>query len=219
MTITRERPGTRTATIKAPLVGLMVLVVLFLGYSLPHYVGLDPARARTIPPANVPYYYPMLVAHIFLGSLALLTACLQLWPWLRQRCPLVHRWSGRVYVVSCVLGGIAVLTFSSMTYWGPNQQAANTMLGVLWVATTIAGWRMARKRRYAQHREWMVRSFALCFSIILNRPWGMALMAATSPQDETAVAQIVGVGAWLSWVVNLLVAEWWLQHKRHTRTA
>ncbi|SFK13068.1 Predicted membrane protein [Amycolatopsis sacchari] len=196
----------------------MVVVVLFLGYSLPPYLGLDPARARTVPPDGVPYYYPLLVTHIFLGSLALLSGCLQLWPWLRGRSPMVHRWSGRVYVFACVPGGLAVLTFSAVTYWGPNQQAANTMLGVLWVATTIAGWRTARRRRFAEHREWMVRSFALCFSIILNRPWGMLVMAIVHPADEAAVAQAVGVGAWLSWVVNLLAAEWWLQHTRHRRT-
>lgn len=162
----------------------------------------------------MPYYYPLLVTHIFLGSLALLTGCLQLWPWLRGRYPVAHRWSGRVYVFACVFGGIAVLTFAPLTHWGPNQQAANTMLGVLWVLTTIAGWRMARQRRFAEHREWMVRSFALCFSIILNRPWSMVVMAIVQPTDEASVAQAVGVGAWLSWLVNLLVAEWWLQRTR-----
>lgn len=196
--------------IRLPLVGLMVVVVLFLGYALPPYLGLDPSRARTVAPEGVPYYYPLLVTHIFLGSLALLSGCLQLWPWLRGRFPVVHRWSGRVYVFACVFGGLAVLTFSTVTYWGPNQQAANTLLAVLWIGTTVAGYRTARQRRFGEHRKWMVRSFALCFSIILNRPWTIMVMAIVQPADEAAAAQAAGVGAWLSWVVNLLVVEWWL---------
>ncbi|WP_236796519.1 DUF2306 domain-containing protein [Amycolatopsis sp. GM8] len=134
----------------------MVVVVAFLGYSLPPYLGLDPARSRTLAPDGVPYYYPLLVTHIFLGSLALLAGCLQLWPWLRGRYPVTHRWIERVYVFSCVFGGLAVLTFAPLTHWGLNQQAANTMLGVLWVFTTIMGWRMApspRTKRASRRRS------------------------------------------------------------------
>jgi len=31
------------------------------------------------------------VAHILFGSVALVTACLQIWPWLRRTHPTVHR--------------------------------------------------------------------------------------------------------------------------------
>lgn len=36
---------------------------------------------------------------------------------------------------------------------------------------------------------------------------------AASPE----VAQAIGASTWLSWVVNLLVAEWWLHRARHRR--
>ncbi|KAA9154593.1 DUF2306 domain-containing protein [Amycolatopsis acidicola] len=217
MVTVEPKPATRSrAKIKPPLIALMMLVVAFLGYALPPYLGLDPAQARTLPPTGVSYYYPALVTHIFLGSIALLAGCLQLWPWLRERYPQVHRWSGRAYVLSSVFGGLAILTVSTVTYWGPNQQAANTTLGVLWVLTTIAGYVKARKHRYAEHREWMVRSFALCFSIILNRAWTTVctVFLVSDGNDYAQLAQAIGVGSWLSWIVNLLVAEWWLQHTR-----
>lgn len=219
VTVETKPAGKSRVKIRPPMVLLMVLVVAFLGYALPPYLGLDPAQSRTLPPDGVPYYYAALVTHIFLGSVALLAGCLQLWPWLRQRYPQVHRWSGRAYVFSTIFGGLAILTVSACTYWGPNQQAANTTLGVLWVLTTAAGYVKAKKRRYAEHREWMVRSFALCFSIILNRAWTIActVFLVSDQNDYAEMAQAIGVGSWLSWIVNLLVAEWWLQHTRVTK--
>ena len=72
-------------------VPLAVLTVIFVGYALPPYLTLDPAQARLQPLPEFPGYYALLVTHIFLGSVVLLTACLQVWPWLRRTHPKVHR--------------------------------------------------------------------------------------------------------------------------------
>lgn len=71
----------------------------------------------------------------------------------------------------------------------------------------------------------MVRSIALAFSIVANRFWSFACILVLAPDavaaDGTLVAtpdlaQAIWVSTWLSWVVNLIVAEWWLHHTRHT---
>ncbi|MGH3788599.1 MAG: DUF2306 domain-containing protein [Pseudonocardiaceae bacterium] len=145
-------------------VPLAALTVAFLVMSLPPYLSLDPSQARLPAPPGYLWYYPMLVTHIFFGSVALLTACLQVWPWLRQHHPAVHRWSGRLYVFAGALpAAVVVLTITPFSVWGANQQTGNTMLAVLWLATTLAGYRATRQRRFADHREWMIRSFALAF--------------------------------------------------------
>ncbi|MGH3787269.1 MAG: DUF2306 domain-containing protein, partial [Pseudonocardiaceae bacterium] len=170
----REGSGVRRLLTRPWIAPLAVLTVSFLAFSLPPYLSLDPSRSRLPVPPDYPWYYPMLVTHIFFGSVALLTACLQVWPWLRRQHPKVHRGSGRIYVFAGALpAGIVVLTITPFGVWGPNQQTANTMLGLLWLATTLAGYRAARQRRFADHREWMIRSFALAFSIVANRPWGI----------------------------------------------
>src|SRR5699024_5200910 len=81
---------------------LGLLTVGFVAYSLLPYLGLNPDNARVALRDGFPLHYPLLVAHIFLGSVALLAACLQVWPWLRQNHPTVHRRSGRVYVCVAV---------------------------------------------------------------------------------------------------------------------
>ena len=82
---------------------LLVLVIAFVAFAVPPYLTLDPAQSR-IPIAGTAIgYYPMLVAHVIFGAVAILTCCLQLWPWLRVRSPDVHRRIGLTYVFAGVL--------------------------------------------------------------------------------------------------------------------
>lgn len=218
------RAGRPRAVRRPWIAPLALLTVAFLAFSLPPYLTLDPSQARLPVPDGYPWYYPMLVTHIFFGTVALLAACLQVWPWLRKHRPAVHRWSGRLYVFAGVLpAGLAALTITPLGVWGANQRTANTILALLWLTTTVAGYRAARRRRYADHREWMIRSFALAFSIVANRPWSFLCILVFAPEAITAdgdlaaspaLAQAIGVSTWLSWVVNLLLAEWWLRRTR-----
>jgi hypothetical protein len=109
-----------------------LLTVIFVAYAVPPYLTLDPARARTQPMPPHASYYLLLVTHIFLGSIALLAACLQVWPWLRRWHPAVHRWSGRVYVSVALSASVCVMIISPMGLYGANQRVANTMLALLW---------------------------------------------------------------------------------------
>lgn len=221
MTYTAQRTE---PAVRWPWAGLALLTLAFLAFALPPYVTLDPAQARLPIPAGYPWYYAALAGHILFGTVALGTACLQLWPWLRAHHPRVHRLSGRLYVFAGALpASLVVLTITPFGMWGANQRAANTLLALLWLATTLAGWRAARAGRYGEHREWMVRSTALAFSIVANRFWSFACIILLAPEavavDGTLVpspevAQAIGVSTWLSWVINLLVAEWWLARTR-----
>jgi Predicted membrane protein (DUF2306) len=128
---------------------LAVLTVIFIGYAVPPYLTFDPARARIQPMPPRASYYPLLVTHIFLGSIALLAACIQVWPWLRRSHRALHRWSGRVYIIAALIASICVMIIVPMGQFGANQRLANTMLAVLWFGTTLAGFRAIRQRRYA----------------------------------------------------------------------
>lgn len=198
---------------------LAAATVIFLATSLPRYVGLDPSRSL-VPTDRGPLFYPALVTHIFFGSVVLACGVLQLWPWLRARHPRVHRWSGRAYVLSAVPMGLAALVTAQFPAVGVNQQVANTFLGVLFLGTTVAGYLAARQRRFADHREWMLRSYALAFSIVTNRLWGFVLMMIFVPDvftdasirmDSPEVAGASSASAWVSWIVNLLLVEWWIR--------
>lgn len=205
------------------------VVVLFLAFSLPPYLIGDPAQSRVPQPPGFPAHYPLLVAHVMFASVAMLTCFMQVWPWFRQRHPVIHRYVGRTYVFAGVLpAGLTGLVIGALTPFGPVLAVSNVMLALLWLAFTATGYRMARQRRYVEHRRWMLRSFALTFSIITNRIWGVIVTVALSPSlettfrgNETMLAWTVsGLSGWLGWTVTLLVVEWWLErgHTRKRRT-
>ncbi|MFI5622274.1 DUF2306 domain-containing protein [Nocardioides sp. NPDC051685] len=199
--------------------------VIFLVSALPRYVGLDPSQSLVATDRG-PAFYPALVTHIFFGSVMLCCGVLQLWPWLRAHHPKVHRWTGRTYVVTGIPTGVAALVTSQFPAAGPAQQVGNTFLGVLFLLFTVLGYRAARQRRFKDHREWMYRSYAMAFSIVANRFWGMVLLMMFVPEvmtgadigtEDPTLASAAAASAWVSWVVNLLIAEWIIHRKPRRR--
>jgi hypothetical protein len=214
-----RRRGVRSPRrVRIGLVAFAVTTLVFLAFTLPPYLGVDPAQSRVAIRPDYPLHYPLLWAHIAFGTVALLTAGLQIWPWLRSRYPRVHRWTGRVYLFGGVFpAGVAVLGVAPISTTGPASAVGNTMLAILWLGTAVAGYRAARQRRFADHRAWMIRSVALTFSIVVNRAWiGVYLLvfSAFGPLDQPMIMAASTASVWSSWVVNLLVAEWWLLRTR-----
>jgi Predicted membrane protein (DUF2306) len=211
----RPRPGRAVPAVLA-------VAAVFLILELPAYLGFDPAASRIPIRPDYPLHYPLLVAHILFGSVALLTACLQIWPWLRRTRPAVHRLSGRIYLFGGVFpAGIVVLGVAPISSTGPVSAVGNTTLAVAWLATSVAGYRAARARRFGDHRRWMLRSVALTFSIVLNRVWLVIFFLLFTPfvHDPAAlVTAAAGASVWASWVVNLLVVEWWVLRPPARRT-
>lgn len=200
--------------------------IAFVAFSLPPYLTGDPAQSRVPQPDGFAAHYPLLVGHVIFGSVALLTACLQIWPWFRQRYRAAHRITGRVYVFAGVLpGGLTGLVIGALSPFGPVARASNVMLAALWLSVTITGYRMARQRRQADHRRWMIRSFALTGSIITNRLWGAIAFVVLAPQLDTTFAgneqlftwTVAGLSTWLGWTIPLLIAEWWIERGQSAR--
>ncbi|MER6948932.1 DUF2306 domain-containing protein [Nonomuraea sp. NPDC000554] len=197
-----------------------VVAVVFVAFSLPPYVSFDPALSRVPAPDFFPPHYVVLSLHVLFGTVAMLTCCLQIWPWFRRRHPRVHRLVGRVYVFGgCLPGGLLGLTVGLATPFGHVARASHVVLALLWLGCTFAGWRMARQRRFVDHRRWMVRSFALTMSIVSNRIWSTVWVITLAPEVETTfhgdealfAATVASLSAWLGWVLPLLFAEWWLE--------
>lgn len=206
---------------------LAVLTVIFIAFSLPPYLSGDPARSRVPQPDSLGVaHFWVLAPHVVFGSIALSTACLQIWPWFRRRHPIAHRRIGRLYVFAGVLpAGLTALVVGATSPFGPVARASNVLLAALWLAVTVTGYRLARRRRFADHRRWMIRSFALTASIITNRIWAAVAFLALAPQLDTTfhgderllMWTVAGLSTWLGWVIPLLIAEWWLERDRSPR--
>ncbi|WP_395809691.1 DUF2306 domain-containing protein [Archangium minus] len=222
----RQPPGRLRWWQRPWIAPLASISILFIAFSLPPYLSLNPERSRVPPPDNFAAYYPLLVAHVVFGSVALLTTSPQVWPWFRQRYPVAHRLIGRVYVLGGVLpAGITGLIIGAVSPYGPLARVSSVLMASLWLLFTVTGYRMGRQRQYVEHRRWMIRSFALTASIITNRLWGVIAFLVLSPQLDTTFEgsekmltwTIAGLTTWLGWVVPLLIAEWWLDRGESAR--
>lgn len=192
---------------QAWVIPLAVVVFAFLMFVWPPYLGLDP-KASLIPiRPDSPAHYPMLVAHIATGTIALLTVVLQLWPWVRRKHPRVHRWVGRTYVFAGVLPS-AVLAFL-ITPLSAGPSVGTTLGGILWLVSTAMGTWRALQGNVRSHRQWMLYSFAFAINIVWGRVF-VVLLLSLGVQDQALWGQITGTAPWLGWVINLFLVQWWL---------
>ncbi|HEU4421855.1 MAG TPA: DUF2306 domain-containing protein [Pilimelia sp.] len=198
-----------------PWLGVLTVVVIgwLLMFVVPTYVSLDQSKSRVEVRPDVWFHYPVLIVHIATSMVALLAGCLQMSSRLRRHRPRAHRITGRVYLFGGVLpGAIAAATLIGINLQGSPRDAGlsiaigNSMWAVLWFGTGIRGLMYARQRRFADHRRLMIYSFALTMAILWTRPFAVA--AFTIPGfDMKWFVENVG---WIPWVVNLLIAQWWL---------
>ncbi|MFJ6676823.1 DUF2306 domain-containing protein [Actinosynnema sp. NPDC091369] len=201
----------------------MLVVAAFLTFSVPPYLTLDPSLSRLEPPEGNHLYYTLLVAHVLFGTVAMTTACFQIWPAFRNQHRRGHRITGRIYVFGGVLpAGLLGLYIGWHTAAGPSVRVANLVGSVLWLVITSIALRMARQRRYGDHRKWMSRSFALTMSIVLSRVINVVATIALMPQVDTTFGgsgelmqySAASIGVWLSPLLLLLLTDWLLERRK-----
>lgn len=195
---------------------------VFGGY---RYVAFDSGSARIPTRTELPYHYPILALHVLTGAIAVALAWMQVWPWLRETYPTVHRWIGRTYFFAGVFPS-AILAYPAavLTMTGQTVRIALLVLAVLWTGTAIAGYRATRQGRYEDHRRWMLRNVALTTVIITSRliaygmiystPWLLPETYSGAVQENLLFVASATSGHWAAMLLHLLFVEWWLLRPR-----
>ena len=118
--------------------------------------------------------------HVLMAAVITFGGLIQLVPAIRGRWPAVHRWNGRLYLVSAValaLGGLW-LTWVRETWLVLAGAIGITLDALLILAFAALAWRAARARRFVEHRRWALRLFAVASAVWFMRvaymAWGMA---------------------------------------------
>lgn len=188
--------------------GLLAVVVFNLVYALPRYLKFEPSQARIMLDPTFRYHFAVLVAHVITGNLAMVTLFIQVLPWIRRNYVNVHRISGYVYVFGGALPSALLALVLLPHSIAPVGKVGLATMAVLWIGTTLQGFRMQWLHRYADHRRWMYYSFALA----LGTSWGRILGTIMQhvPAFHINIMAFLEIANWLGWVFNLLVAQWWL---------
>jgi hypothetical protein len=110
-----------------------------------------------------------------------------------------------------------ILAFGATT--GPVSTAGFGTLAVIWFTVNAMGWKTAAAGRFAEHRRWMIRSYALTFGAVTLR-----LYLPIGPLAGINFEDAYRVISFAAWVPNLIAAElflrgWPMAAKASLRTA
>jgi len=106
-----------------------------------------------------------LIPHITCGFVALLAGPVQFSSRLRQRYLGFHRVLGRMYVIAVFIGAYTGIALAA----GRPGLPGTSMQAAAWMVCTAAAVITARNRQIVQHRQWMVRSYAVTFTFVSSR--------------------------------------------------
>jgi len=113
------------------------------------------------------------------------------------------------YLAAATVGGLAGLGMAPTAYAGIVTSLGFAGLGCCLLAFTWTGFLMIMRGRVADHRRWMIRSFALLFAgVTLRLLLGTYSLVEGSVSSWLPFRTAYMIAAWLCWVPNLLVALW-----------
>ena len=157
------------------------------------------------------------VIHIISAIMFATLGAFQFVPRLRSRPRVWHRRAGRIVVVAGL--GVA-LSALWLNQFFPRAQGTReivyplrVLFGVALVVTLVLGFRAARRRTFARHRVWMIRSFAIAL-VAGTQVFTLGLGGAIFGTGDLAQALLLVA----AWGINLAIAEWAIRRPaRRTR--
>ena len=168
---------------------------------------LDPfnERYRTSPLLTLFHTVPGLLFAV-LGPVQFMGA-------IRRRFPLVHRISGRLFLVIGITSGIAAFLMTlRFPIWGmPLNLVISGGFALFMVYAFANAFRHVRARRFADHREWMIRGFATGMSVAFFRVLLDDVLPRLGMESFDLRWNTVVV---ISFPVTLGVAELWIRATR-----
>jgi len=149
--------------------------------------------------------------HIMGGSVFLMLALCQFSNGIRERHLQFHRWSGRILIVTGILGTIAALFLAiPFRFTGIIAISAVVVFGLFFLIALIRAWILIRRHDVTRHREWMIRAYSIAIGISTVRIAGAAFMYGT----HTMSWDLMGYSFWIGWTLTLCVAEAWIRFTR-----
>ncbi|PIF30987.1 putative membrane protein [Flavobacterium sp. 9] len=160
--------------------------------------------------SQIPFYYPIFYVHVYSAIFVLLAGFSQFSSALLKKYPATHRNIGKVYIsVVLFLSAPSGFFIGLFANGGLYSKISFVTLSILWFYFTLKGFTSIKNKNIRKHRAFMFRSFALTFSAITLRFWKVILVYLFHPAPMD-VYQII---AWLGWIPNLLIVEYYLYNQ------
>lgn len=182
-----------------PLLFIMALGVT--GYAIA--VGIVPSFGPQAIKAKFTSFPLPLWVHTIGGGIALTLGAFQVHPGIRTRTIRSHRTLGKIYLAAVFSSGLAGLYMGTQAEGGWITDTGFIFLAIFWLSTASMALLRIRQKNIAAHRAWMIRNYALTLSAVTLRIY-LPLSLSNGIDFLTAYMFI----AWMCWVPNLIIAEW-----------
>ena len=171
---------------------LLLLRITFQYFPLKTNVGFIRTKQRFFDNPVWKYFF---FTHIYVSVFSLIAGLTQFSKTIQNRYKKLHR----ILFLAAPSGFIISLYANG----GWVAQSSFAILSVIWWVTTYLAVKEARNRNWKKHELWMIRSYALTLSAVTLRGWKVILV----PLTEASPMELYRIVAWLSWTLNLCVAE------------
>ncbi len=153
---------------------------------------------------NDSIWRPTFYIHVISGMMVILVGPFQFLKSFRNKYLSWHKLGGKIYAYSILL--LAAPTGLIMAFYAEGglwSTVAFSIMSILWFVTTLMAVIKIKQRKIEEHKMWMMRSYALSFAAVTLRLL-VPLFSLFILDNEDLITVST---AWLSWMLNLLVAE------------
>jgi uncharacterized membrane protein len=145
----------------------------------------------------------LLIPHALAGVTAMFLGPLQFSTHLRRNHLQLHRILGRIYVAAIFIAAPLAIAIS----WGSDLIVGTAFQAGSWLLCTAMAFLLVRNRHIAQHRQWMIRSYAVTFTFIALRALDFIPSYATM-SDQAEVLNIIVVTALSAFILPDIAFHW-----------
>lgn len=162
--------------------------------------------------APIPVYF-----HIAASVLFCIFGAFQFLPSIRREYLTWHRLSGRILVIAGIVSALSGLWMTHYYAFPEHLQGkllyfVRLIIGVSMVAFILLGVFRILLKRISQHQAWMIRAYALGqgagTQVLISIPW---LISVGEP-----AGLVRDVLMTVAWMINIVVAEWFINRHRYT---
>jgi len=161
---------------------------------------------------KIQYYQIAFFSHVYTSIFVLISGITQFSKYLRNRFPVYHKILGKLYVflilfIAAPSGFIMALHANG----GVFSKISFSTQALLWFWFTYKAFKYIQKRKWINHQNFMLRSFALTLSAISLRlfKWIIVSTIELPPMDTYKIV------SWLGGLFNLILVEIYLMNKKN----
>lgn len=155
------------------------------------------------------WYIPVFLVHVFLAGIAMLAGSTQFVTHNSNKLLSFHRFLGKVYFFTTVPSGLTGLLIAFFATGSWFSKGGFITLAIGWIGCTLIGLFFIRNKKINEHREWMIRSYAFCLAFVTFRIYlGLGEVFGLKFDDYYSYL------SFLSWIPNLIFAEYLIKRKK-----